>query len=173
MEYISSPQPIVSTEIERKLHKPKISCSSQGAYIPLSHPCSTGIRVRYRQLKLEILSKGNSAFVYKCCEMEVALLFIALSGFFSGLLAMSQVSEWRTAVYEALIQQGPDLDPSGPFSSTVEQVIPFKNTCNWLLGEKIASLYFCVKGSFASREHIHVCIICIYTKVCEWCMKPR
>lgn len=43
--------------------------------------------------------------------MEVALLLIALSGFFSGLLAMSQVSEWGTGVYEALAQQGPDLDP--------------------------------------------------------------
>lgn len=59
MEYFSSPHPIVSAQIERKLHKPKISCHSQGAYIPLSHPCSTGIRVRYRQLKSEILSKAT------------------------------------------------------------------------------------------------------------------
>lgn len=91
--------------------QPKISCSSQEAYIPLSYPCSTGIRVRYKQLKLEILSKGNSAFVYKGSEIEVVLLFIAFSGFFSGLLAMSQVSEWGTGVYEVLMQQGPDLDP--------------------------------------------------------------
>lgn len=75
MEDISSPQPMVSTQIERKLHKPKISCSSQGAYIPLSHPFSSGIRVRYR-LKLKILSKGNSAIVYKCCEMEVAFFLL-------------------------------------------------------------------------------------------------
>lgn len=99
----------------------------------------------------------------------MSLLFIALSGFFCGLFGRSQVSEWRTAVYSAFVQQRRDLC-KGPSAQLLNQV-PYSKilaASSWVKNNSISVLLYKV-----SREHADVSVIHVCTKVCKWCMKPK
>lgn len=99
----------------------------------------------------------------------MSLLFIALSGFFCGLFGWSQVSEWRTAVYSAFVQQRRDLS-KGPSAQLLNQMSYSKilAASSWVKNNSISVLLYKV-----SREHADVSVIHVYTKVHKWCMKPR